>query len=707
MKIGLRTKLLLTVGVLIIVVSGGITVLHIRHLRDSYLSAFLHLAEAPTRYLSSASPEHSLEDVARRCLELYGPGADSPLAHFAILDGSGKILAHTDSALQNTTITNPELSAAIQQHTQASIRSDATYHLIVPIFRANQEYVASLDIGVPADLLSAQESIMLWQPIWSFVFLLIGALSLLAVTLRAWIATPVKRLAMVGQQLAQGMPVSSFQTAGWDDEISAIGTALNKIANYMHQVAQTLADISQGKLHANIKLRSREDQFGQSLHNMSTYLQSVAHNAQQTAEGNLTESVQARSEEDTFGQAIQAMTHGLRSLIEQIRVSAETITSTGSLIASLAIHDNSAIQDVYTAVSEMTTAIHKVTSSVENVVNDLEKVTQVIQESSDSTLLITASITLIADNAEELTTRSQLTIEALRIAVQGLEDVEQKTETSARLSQETIHDALAGQQAFEQVMKSMDTIEQTITTAVESMSSFTQRSRDIDTVLDVIRDITEQTTLLALNAAIIAAQAGEHGRGFAVVADEIKTLAEGVNVSTKDIAGIVSALQKDTRTVVQTIHEGAANVKQGMERTKVAQETLQKIIGSAERSSSVVSEIDDALHAVMLTSREVVTAMEEVGAMTEDFSLAAKDQEMSTEHITQTILAVKSLSSDILQETALQLDGIQQIRDTMDNVTTLANQSLESSQKVTETAEDLSGQADVLWNSVERFKLNP
>ncbi len=130
-----------------------------------------------------------------------------------------------------------------------------------------------------------------------------------------------------------------------------------------------------------------------------------------------------------------------------------------------------------------------------------------------------------------------------------------------------------------------------------------------------------------------------------------------------------------------------------MERTKIAQETLKKIIGSAERSSSVVTDIDDALHTVMLTSREVVTAMEEVGAMTEDFGLAAKEQEMSTEQITQTILSVKTLSSNILQETALQLDGIQQIRDTMDSITALAGQSLESSQKVTETTEELSDQA--------------
>lgn len=711
MKLGLRTKLIFTVGALIVLVSGGLTILHIGHLRASYVNTFLHLAEAPARYLSSALATDSLESAdslksrAQLCLELYGPGEESILAHFAIIDGSGIFLAHTDEALQNTAIENSQLSALLESRVPGSVINDDVYHLLVPVFGKNEEYIASLDIGIPAAVVAAQESAMLWRPLGVFTIFLLGALILFSLTLHVWITRPIKRLVSIGQQLAQGRPVSSFQTAGWDDEIAAIGNAFLHIAHYVHQITDMLSQVSKGVLHQKVTPRSQEDQFGQALHEMLTYLQSVANNAQRISEGNLAETLLVRSEKDTFGQAIQDMTHGLRVLIEQIRASAETVTSTSTLITSLAIHDNSVINDVYTAVSEMTEAIHHVTTSVENVVKNLEKVTESIQESSDSTLLITASITLIASNAEELTTRSRLTIEALKLAVQGLEDIVQKTDTSAQLSQETIQDAMAGQKAFGQVMDSMETIQQTITTAVDSINSFARRSSDIDTILDVIREITEQTTLLALNAAIIAAQAGEHGRGFAVVADEIKTLAEGVNVSTKDIAAIVTALQKDTKTVVQTIHEGAANVKQGMERTKIAQETLQKIIGSAERSSSVVTEIADALHAVMLTSREVVTAMEEVGAMTEDFGLAAKDQEMSTEQITKIILNVKNLSSDILQETVVQLDGIQQIRDTMSSITTLANQSLESSQKITETTEDLSSQADVLWHSIERFKL--
>jgi methyl-accepting chemotaxis protein len=118
-----------------------------------------------------------------------------------------------------------------------------------------------------------------------------------------------------------------------------------------------------------------------------------------------------------------------------------------------------------------------------------------------------------------------------------------------------------------------------------------------------------------------------------------------------------------------------------------------------------VTEIAKALHVVMRTSHEVATAMQEVGAMTEDFGLAAKDQEISTEHITKTILDVKTSSANILEETVVQREGIQQLRNTMQTISRLTNKSLESSQKITETIEELSTQADVLQKSIERFKL--
>jgi methyl-accepting chemotaxis protein len=301
------------------------------------------------------------------------------------------------------------------------VLNDGVYHLLTPVFR-DDVYIGTLDFGVAATVLQSRESEMLWKPIGIFLLLLGGALGVFALVFQVWIASPTKRLLIVGQQLSQGKPVQSFQIGGRHDEIAAIGTMFHRIANYIHEVTQTLIHISRGNVEVEVAPRSEGDQFGLALRDMVPYFQSIASVAQQTPQGDLAQSLEVRTDEDTLGQAIHNMTHGLRVLIEHIKTSADTMTSTGALIHASATHDNSVVHAVYAAISDMSNAIQHVTKSIENVVEDLEKVTESVQVSLDSTLLITASVALIASNAEELTTRSQLTIMALRNAVQGLEN---------------------------------------------------------------------------------------------------------------------------------------------------------------------------------------------------------------------------------------------------------------------------------------------
>jgi methyl-accepting chemotaxis protein len=315
------------------------------------------------------------------------------------------------------------------------------------------------------------------------------------------------------------------------------------------------------------------------------------------------------------------------------------------------------------------------------------------------------SITHIASKTDALTSQTNQAIASLDEAVNSLEGVVESTDVSKRLSQETIQDALGGQEAVEQVMNSMETIQQTVTTSVDAINRFAQRSRDIDTILDVIREITDQTSLLALNASIIAAQAGTHGRGFAVVADEIRNLANGVGNSTKDISSIIHTLQTDTDMVVQTIHAGAEDVKLGMERTQQAREKLQKITASAQQSSSVVTEIAETLHDLMATSRGLSNAMEQVNIMTNDITAATNEQKASTTQISETTTHINEMASQIQQATTEQLTGVHQLLKATNNVTILIDQNLESSRQVAHTAADLLAQADILLKSVDRFKL--
>jgi methyl-accepting chemotaxis protein len=316
------------------------------------------------------------------------------------------------------------------------------------------------------------------------------------------------------------------------------------------------------------------------------------------------------------------------------------------------------------------------------------------------------SIGHIASNTAELTQQTDTTREFLTGTMQALEQVIESMETSKQLSQATMQDALEGHTAMAHVTSSMDVLQTTMTTAMEAMASFSQRSQDIDAMLEVIRKIADQTSLLALNASIIAAQAGDQGRGFAVVAEEMKSLATDVATSATEITTIVQTVQHDTDRVVRTVQAGVQNVEQGTERTHQAQDALQKILTSAQRSSAVVTDIAEALHALMADSQHVAKALEHVKAMTDEIHTATHEQETSTVQINQAIVQMNELASQIQHATVYQSTGLQNVLETTSEVTALIDQNVDSSQQMTQATQELAAQAEQLLHSVDRFRLS-
>ncbi|MCP4403148.1 MAG: HAMP domain-containing protein [bacterium] len=528
----------------------------------------------------------------------------------------------------------------------------------------------------------------------------------IALLVTGYITTPINNVVQVSQKVSEGeIPKMLQRIRTSRDEIGLLIQAFQKVVAYFQEMTEAAATIASGDLSHNITPRSDQDKLGQAFQRMSAYLSEMASVATRVAEGDLTVQLSPHSTTDVFGQAMRTMTEGLHILIQQIRASAQQIASTGETVLLLAAQDINIVEDVQKSGEEMIATMQEMDASVEEVVHNMEMLSTSAEETSASVTQMTSSIEHIALNTGDLTDQAHQTIDALKETIHSLENVVESTEASKQLSQETIQDTHEGQEAVEQVMMSMETIHQTITTAVSTITRFEQRSHEIGTILDVIRDITEQTSLLALNASIIAAQAGVHGRGFAVVADEIKGLASGVAASTIDIATIVQTLQKDTTDMVKTIYRGAEHVDQGIERTKQAQETLHKIIGSTQQSSSVVTEIADTLQRLMKRSREVSGAMEQVNTMTNDIMSATSEQEASTRQIKQAIGHINNMASQIQQATTEQLSGVRQLLETTNYVTNLIDQNLESSQHIVHTMTELSSQGDILIHSVDRFTL--
>ncbi len=192
-------------------------------------------------------------------------------------------------------------------------------------------------------------------------------------------------------------------------------------------------------------------------------------------------------------------------------------------------------------------------------------------------------------------------------------------------------EAAAGKQVVEENMQAISQLAADVEHAAEVIQELDSHSDSIGAVLNVIRDIAEQTNLLALNAAIEAARAGEQGRGFAVVADEVRTLATRTHESTREINDMITRLQSGTQSAVQTMKQGREQAQASVEQASRVGDSLARIVGGVEEINGMNMQIASAAEQQAATVREinsnVVSLGQVVSKVTEDASVAEANSE--------------------------------------------------------------------------------
>jgi len=572
-----------------------------------------------------------------------------------------------------------------------------------------------LCFGFPASpIIEAQQKILLSGmknerdiQIW------IGGMGILIATLFAiasWgiasmIVKPIRILSLQAQRLAKGDLTEDIHITPYG-EIGELSESLNSMVRSFREISETSQSIATGNLHHKVTPRSDQDTLGHMLQKMSNYLSDMASMAETVAQGDLTIQHFPRSTHDVFGGSIQTMTEGLRTLIAQIKQSATLIRVTEAEIVTLVNKNIDLVNHIHSSIEEMTSSMNNTGESVSVVFHNMETLFSFVTDTMNSISQMASSITQIATNTTNLTQHTHNVMALIEQSSHSLEEIVERTDRTQEFARAAIEDAREGQQAVEQVTHSIEMIQKTMTAAVDTIIQFADSSREIDTILEVIREITERTSLLALNASIIAAQAGSHGRGFGVVAEEMKNLANGVNASTKDIAAILKIVQQDTSRVAQTVHDGAVTVEHGMLLTHQAQKALQKISESSQHSSSEVTMIANALHHLMTTSNHIFLAMEGVDTMTRQIMAATTAQKGDTNDIYMAMTNINDMASRVQQMTENQLKAVTQATIHANTVNTLIDKNLESSLNIDHTAKELTSQAATLLHSVDRFRLN-
>jgi methyl-accepting chemotaxis protein len=204
------------------------------------------------------------------------------------------------------------------------------------------------------------------------------------------------------------------------------------------------------------------------------------------------------------------------------------------------------------------------------------------------------------------------------------------SEQAAVAAEDTRGLATHGQSVVNQAADGIRSIAATFSTSARLVDALGQRSQQIGQIVDVIKEIADQTNLLALNAAIEAARAGEQGRGFAVVADEVRKLAERTSQATSEISEMIAAIQGETHQAVSNMESGSRQIDTGLELARQAGEALQNINDSIRGVAEMIRAAAAATHAQADTSREISGRVDSIARMAAENSQAVAGTTAST-----------------------------------------------------------------------------
>jgi methyl-accepting chemotaxis protein len=232
-----------------------------------------------------------------------------------------------------------------------------------------------------------------------------------------------------------------------------------------------------------------------------------------------------------------------------------------------------------------------------------------------------------------------------------------------------------------ETINSLAEIQTSVGLSYDAITRLSENSSRIESIVSVINDITKRTNLLALNASIIAAQAGEYGKSFGVVADEIRNLSLQTGHSTGEITGIIEEIMSESRTAASNITATKEQVQRGVDLGQTTGETLKAIYDRSVCSMDMTQQIKLATEEQALSVKMVSRSMEDISSMTSQIFTASTDQAKATRSIARSIETIKDMAHEMVASTTRQVEDGRKIRYTVESVSEMVREMFENMEK--------------------------
>ncbi|MEJ5246106.1 MAG: methyl-accepting chemotaxis protein [Bacteroidota bacterium] len=428
----------------------------------------------------------------------------------------------------------------------------------------------------------------------------------------------------------------------WDD----LKKSTNDTMARLEHVLQIAKNISFGKLDNLSELkaigrRSAADELIPSFIKLMEALEAMAEDvrtlAQSAIDGNLSVRADASKHYGIYKEIVSGFNETLDAVIAPVEEAGEVLNTmaTGDLTVKVKGNykgDHKKLQEsINTLVDSFNDLIGRLLNSVET--------------TASAAIQISSTADTMATSAQEQSAQTEEVASAIEEMARTVTENANNAQQTADMARQNREIAKEGGQIVELTVSKMSDIARVVKESADNIEKLGESSKQIGEIISVIDDIADQTNLLALNAAIEAARAGEQGRGFAVVADEVRKLAERTTEATKQIAEMIKGIQKDTEIAVHMMQNGNAEVTNGIQLADKAGSALKEIVESSQHLLDMISQIASANEEQAATGEQITKNVAMISEVAQDSSRRVTEIAHSAEDLSRLTDELRELVS--------------------------------------------------------------